>query len=84
MCIMDELVCNGHNPCGDNSDCIPDPPPEVAVEEESVLLAAIIAISVVLVCIVAGIIIFCRCYVRRRKTRVFIYIELHVDYCKPR
>ena len=88
ICIMDDLACNGHNPCGDNSDCISESPTEVAVEDDNVLLAAMIAISVVLVCIVVGIIIFCRCYVRRRKTRVLIYIyaliEFHVVYFKTR
>lgn len=69
ICIMEELVCNGHNPCGDMSDC-PVTPTEAAEEESHVIKAAIITASIFCVGMVIGTVVFCRCYHKRVKLRV--------------
>ncbi|XP_045173816.1 low-density lipoprotein receptor-related protein 12-like [Mercenaria mercenaria] len=54
-CISDSLVCNGYNPCGDNSDCATSPNTEqIVVVIVSIFgsLLALLAISVLGYCIV--------------------------------
>lgn len=68
ICIMEELVCSGHNPCGDKSDC-PVLPTEVAAEEPHVINAAIITASIFLLGVIIGLVLFFKCYRHRLKLR---------------
>ena len=74
VCIMEELVCNGHNPCGDRSDC-PTSPTEVAAEESHVITAAIITACLLCAGVFIGLILFWRCYRRRVKLRVSSFLD---------
>lgn len=68
---MNDLVCNGHNPCGDNSDCPTTvPPPREMEKNEHVMLAVIIAASATLVTFGIVSVVLYKCYQIRRKHRV--------------
>jgi len=69
---MADLVCNGHNPCGDHSDCPSTPtPPEVSVPDDDsmVPLAIGVATGATVVAVVV-VVLGCRWFEHRRKQQV--------------
>ncbi|WAR12630.1 hypothetical protein MAR_026810 [Mya arenaria] len=70
-CIMEDLVCNGHNPCGDHSDCpISVRTAEVVGSEDDENIPLVVGVTVTSTLIlIIGVAMLCRWYYVSRKHR---------------
>lgn len=69
-CIMNDLVCNGHNPCGDNSDCPTTAtlPQEIDKKDHVMLVVAVASSATLLIlAVIVGVLFIC--YRSRHKNR---------------